>query len=56
MLPVVMARLLPPCLLLLALLGACSDEDGGEDDFCSNENVVDDIDDGTAADTANDAY
>jgi hypothetical protein len=53
----VMLRLLSPCLLLLGLLGACSGEDGSEDDFCSNENVIDDVDDGAdAAGTVNGAY
>ena len=36
-------------LLGLALLGACSDENDGESDVCSTENVVDDVDDGTGA-------
>jgi hypothetical protein len=52
-----MTRVLSPCLLLLGLLGACSDEAGGENDTCSNENVVDDIDDGAdGTGTANGAY
>lgn len=51
----VMLRLLFPWLTLLALLGACSDEASGEEDVCSNEHVVDDIDDAAPAD-ANGAY
>jgi hypothetical protein len=47
-----MIRLLPSCLFLVALLGACSDEAGGEDEICSNETIVDDIDDGVPADAA----
>jgi hypothetical protein len=36
-------------LLLALLLDACSDTDEGTDDLCSNEHVVDDIDDATGA-------
>lgn len=36
-------------LLGLALLGACADEDDGESDVCSTENLVDDVDDGSGA-------
>lgn len=43
-----MLRALYPWLLLSALLGACSDE-AAEGDICSNENVVDDIDDAAPA-------
>jgi hypothetical protein len=54
MLPVIMLGLRLSLLLSIMFLAACSDNDepGTDtepDDVCSNENVVDDIDDATGA-------